>query len=80
LGIASIAIVEGQEYFLYCFALGNEGTNYELSIIEPIQNSFRIYKTIDNSNEERGKYAFSISDKEEYTAYLSYAIGTCLTM
>lgn len=37
-GIATIALVEGQQYFLYCFASGKKGSNYELSIIEPKRN------------------------------------------
>lgn len=69
-GIATITLVEGQQYFLYYFASGIEGSDYELSIIEPKDISFSILKTIDNSNEDKGKYAFSIAFKEEYSTYL----------
>ena len=69
-GIATIALVEGQEYFLYCFAVGKLGSEYELSIIAPKEISFHIFKTIDSSTEDKCKYAFSISLKEECSAYL----------
>ena len=70
LGIATIVLVEGQEYFLYCFAVGQPGSEYELSIISPSDISFCIFKTIDHSKEDSGKYAFSISLKEAYSVYL----------
>ena len=65
LGIATTTLVEGQQYFLYCFASGKPGSNYELSIIEPKDIPFHIYRKIDNSTEDKGKYAFTISFVDE---------------
>ena len=67
-GIASIALLKGQLYHLYCFASGKPGTNYELSIIEPKDIPLFIFKVIDNSKEDKGKYDFSLTKKEKYSA------------
>ena len=69
-GIATIALLKEQEYHLYCFASGKTGTSYELSIIEPKDIPLSIYRVIDNSKEDKGKYAFSLSYREEYSAHL----------
>jgi hypothetical protein len=69
-GIASIALLRGQQYYLYCFASGKPGTSYELSIIEPKDIPLSIFKIIDNSKEDKGKYAFSLSLTEKYSAHL----------
>ena len=65
-GLASIALVEGQQYNVYCFASGKTGSYYELLILEPKNIPLHIFRTIDSSNEDRGKHAFTISMKKEY--------------
>jgi hypothetical protein len=70
-GIATLALVEGQEYHLYCFASGKPGSYYELSIIEPKNIPLHISKTIDRSNEDKGKYSFTLSFQEAYSVYIS---------
>ena len=69
-GIASIALLKGQQYYLYCFASGKPGTSYELSVIEPKDIPFSIHKIIDSSNEDKGKYAFSLSLKEKHSTHM----------
>ena len=64
-GVASIALLRGQEYNLYCFAIGKPGSGYELSIIEPKDISLFISKTIDSLTEEKEKYALTLPHKEK---------------
>jgi len=64
-GFASIALLSGQQYHLYCFASGKSGSSYELSILEPKDNPIHIFKTINISNEDKTKQAFTLSVKEE---------------
>ena len=64
-GFASIALLPGQQYYLYCFAHGKPGSYYELSILEPKGIPLHIYKTIDSSYEDKIKQAFTLSVKEE---------------
>jgi hypothetical protein len=69
-GIASIAIVGGQEYFLYCFASGKLGSFYELSILEPKDTLFQIFRKIESSSEDKAKYSFTLALKEQYSAFV----------
>jgi len=69
-GIATIALLKGQQYQLYCFASGKPGTSYELLIIEPKDIPLSIFKVIGNSKEDKGKYDFSLTKKEEYSTHL----------
>ncbi len=64
-GVASIALIRGQQYNLYCFANGKPGSGYELSIIEPKDLSLSISKTIDTSKEDPEKFAFTLPLKEK---------------
>ena len=64
-GYASMALLPGQQYYLYCFAYGRSGSSYELSIIEPKDNPLHIFKTINSSNEDKTKQAFTLLVKEE---------------
>ena len=71
-GIASMALLQGQQYHLYCFANGKPGSSYELFIIEPKNIPFHIFKIIDGTKEDKIKYAFSLSlKKEEYFVDIS---------
>ena len=64
-------LLKDKNIFLYCYAKGIEGSNYELSIVEPREISFSIFKTIDTSKEQKGKYAFSIKLEEVCSTYLA---------
>jgi hypothetical protein len=69
-GIASIALVGGQQYFLYCFASGKVGSFYELSVLEPKDIPLQIFRKIEISNEDKARYSFTLSEKEEYAAFI----------
>lgn len=65
-GIASMALVGGQEYFLYCFVSGKVGSFYELSILEPKDIPFQIFRKIEGSTEDKAKFSFTLAQKEQY--------------
>ena len=69
-GIASIALVGGQQYFLYCFAYGKVGSFYELSILEPKDIPLQIFRKIESSNEDKARYSFTLSEKGKYSAFI----------
>ncbi len=69
-GIASITLVEGQQYFLYCFASGKLGSFYDLSVLEPKDIPLQIFRKIESSNEDQAKYSFTLALKEQYAAYV----------
>lgn len=68
-GIASIALVEGQQYFLYCFASGKLGSFYELSVLEPKDIPIQIFRKIESSNEDKAKYSITLSVKKDIAAF-----------